>query len=160
MKRTDNMLIDDKIKLAEQYFKYRKQILEAVKIKRQELSSKSGIIMPKNKYHVTDPTAHEAIHNLERIESVKIYPKDRPEGIAISDPEEWLEVIETVYSEYKNKSIGIAVKNQMEKKMSANVLSGLMGVTRTVYYSKRKLFFVDAVFLAQERNLFKKTKSV
>lgn len=154
------MLIDDKIKLAEQYFKYRKQIAEAVKSVRQELNAKNGIIMPKNKYQHTDPTAAEAIKNLERIESIKIYPKDRQEAITINNPEEWLEVIDTIYGEYKNKSIGIAVKNQLEKKISANVLSGLMGVTRTAYYTKRKLFFVDAVFLAQERNLFKKTKSV
>lgn len=143
------MLVDTYLRQIKTCFRYRRQIEAAVQEKRAEFGPPRLEVPDRHK--ISDPTGSAAVRNLTRLENVTIFHKGK--SITIKNPEEWLEVIDEIYSAYDNEPLGRAVREHLEKGRSAETVSDDMGYTKAAYYNNLKRLLIDAAFLAQKKGL-------
>lgn len=150
------MITDKYINHIGRVFRWRKLIEEGVKeARRKKERQESG--MPKAK-KITDPTAGEAIKNLRPVRYVIIYPERYEECVRINDPEIWLDVVNSTYDAYAehNKPVANAFRRMFEENASGEILSALLGMSKRVFYDKRRKFLTEAALRAAEAGLIKK----
>lgn len=105
---------------------------------------------------IDDPTGEFVVHKNAKIKKVVIVVKGK--RIIIRDPERWLEVIHDTYVLYSRQPISNMIQERIKHKKSADVISGLMGISRETYYRWENEFLDDAVFLAGKAGLYNEKK--
>lgn len=151
------MLIEQYLDSVKLRFKWRRLISAAVNDARAELFAKKGGGETREKFKKTDPTGVTAVKNISGIKSVRISPRSG-KLVYVQEPEKWLEVMDAVYAGYKEKSpfVGEAMRMLFEERKNADVIAGLMGISRQAFYLKQQRFLIDAAFLAMQKGLIKK----
>lgn len=152
------MLIEQYIENVKLRFKWRRLISAAVKDARAEMFAKKERGEGRAQNKKTDPTGEAAVKNISGIKSVRILPRKNGKAVYVQDPEKWLAVIDAVYAEYETKSPFVAQAMHMlyDKHINADVVAGLMGVSRQAFYQRQQRFLIDAAFLAMHEGLLKK----
>lgn len=152
------MLIEQYLESVKLRFKWRRLICAAVRDARAEMCAKKGHAEGCAKNKNTDPTGTAAVKNMSWIKCVRITPRKGDKPVYIQEPERWLAVIDAVYAEYKIKSpfVEQAMRMLFDERKNADVIAGLMGVSRQAFYLKQQRFLIDAAFLAMEQGLLKK----
>lgn len=140
------MIIDAHVKTLELIFKYARAIRDAVNDERAAREAKC---------HGKDPTGETAVVKAMPISRVRVATN---KGVFIIEkPEKWLEVVTEVYTAYSNHPICNMARLRLEQKRSPAALAELMGISRERYYGWYREFMRDAVFVASEKGLLKKT---
>lgn len=154
------MLIEQYLESVKLRFKWRRLICAAAKDARAEMFAKKDRAEGRPKNKKTDPTGNAAVKNISGIKSVRIIPRRGGKPVFVQDPEKWLAIIDAVYAEYKTKSpfVEQAMRMLYDEHKNADVVSGLMGISRQAFYQRQQRFLIDAAFLAMHEGLLKNSK--
>lgn len=144
------MLIEPQLKKVEKYFINRKRIqakVDELKAERVAKGSHEG----GGGSGISDPTASEAMKNVEPIKFITLDEGAYEE--VIYQPIEWLEVVSETYTAHKEQLAGAAMAYRYEICKKPDVIYGLLGIGKQLYYNLRAEFLQDAVLLAVEKGL-------